>query len=110
MAGQSPSRAEGVDNTKPVLSHGPPRPRVLPRDLPCHSADEPWHLAPTLSERPGQVKPEPRGGERVSKACCSWIWKAGVATAWTTEVRWNDPECARVGHKSGHKLSSGEIL
>ncbi len=28
---------ESVDNITPVLSHGPPRPRVLPRDLPCHS-------------------------------------------------------------------------
>ena len=26
----------GADNTRPVRSHGPPRPRVLPRDLPCH--------------------------------------------------------------------------
>jgi hypothetical protein len=25
-------------------------------------------------------------------------------------VRWNALECARVGHKSGHKLSLGEIL
>jgi len=27
--------------------------------------------------------------ERVSKAGSSWIWKEGVATAWTTDVRWN---------------------
>ena len=39
-----------VDNIKPVLSHGPPRPRVLPRDLPCHSVDKP----PPTSRRPCQ--------------------------------------------------------
>jgi hypothetical protein len=31
---------------------------------PSHIADEPGHLAPILSERAGQVKPEPRGSER----------------------------------------------
>jgi hypothetical protein len=43
-----------VSNIKPVLGPGGP-------GCPCHRADDPWHLAPILSERVGQVKPEPRG-------------------------------------------------
>ena len=50
---------QSVDYIKPVLSHDPPNLRILPRDLPCHSADEPWYLAPILSERAGQVKQRP---------------------------------------------------
>src|SRR5216683_6609247 len=40
------------------------RPGLPGRDFPYHCADEPWHLAPILSERAGQVKPEPRGAAR----------------------------------------------
>jgi glycosyltransferase involved in cell wall biosynthesis len=50
-------QAKRVDNIKPVLRHGPPRPRVFPRDLPCHSADNPpSHFAPILPERGLEVK------------------------------------------------------
>ena len=31
----------------------------------CHSADEPWHRAPILSERAGQVKPRPEEEDRI---------------------------------------------
>jgi len=41
-----------VDNITPVLGPGGP-------GGPCHRADDPWHHAPILSERAGQVKPEP---------------------------------------------------
>jgi len=53
-SGRQKCLAQSGDDINPVLSHGLPRPRFLP----CHSTSDPWHLAPILSERPGQVKPE----------------------------------------------------
>ena len=41
---------ESVSNVKPVLGHGGPGGRPWE---PCHGADDPWHLAPILSERAG---------------------------------------------------------
>jgi hypothetical protein len=49
---------------------------------------------PDRTRRFGSVRRVPLGSER------------GVATAWTTEVRWNALECARGGHKSGHNQIS----
>jgi hypothetical protein len=40
-------------NITPVLGPGGP-------GCPCHNSDDPWHLAPIVSERAGQVKPERR--------------------------------------------------
>jgi hypothetical protein len=52
-----------------------------------HSADDPWHRAPILSERAGQVKPAPRGCEQAGAgprahlvqplSCQSWGSRSG---------------------------------
>jgi len=42
---------ESVDNINPVLSHGPPRPRILPRDLPCQLLNGPAPGATRLRRR-----------------------------------------------------------
>jgi len=42
--------SESIGNRKPDPGHGGPR-------CSCHSADDPWCRAPSLSERAGQVKP-----------------------------------------------------
>jgi hypothetical protein len=55
--------ARQVGDDAPVAgraSAGSPSLTVPSRDVPCHSADEPWHLAPILPECVGKVKPEPR--------------------------------------------------
>jgi len=73
---------------KPVLGHGGPGGRVTPqmnRGISRRSCQSAWDMSNRARRR---------RQERVSKARSRWIQEDGIATAWTTDVRWNALECA----------------
>src|SRR6266542_1581895 len=53
--------------------------------VPCYGADDPWHRAPILSERAGQVKPEPRTAWTCPVSAIGAL--AGTVQAWQRPAR-----------------------
>ena len=79
-----------------------------------------WAVRAIISQQSRREEPYPK---ETSSSRLSFLWRPAPSTPatfdfsspraqlkWgnTINLRWNVLECARVGHKSGHKLSSRE--